>query len=307
MIDQQAKPDSLTARGSDRPAGRPTVAVIQSTPALGDVERNLDAALASITSLAGHADLVVLPELFTTGYSLDLLDLPALAEPLPDGPTARRLSQAASEGIAIVGAILERDGDTVYDTAVVFDTSGRLVTRYRKSHLHPTEERCFGEGDRLVVVPLDAGIRLGLAICFEHGFPELFAELALRGANVIAIPSAVPDGFDYLLDLRTRARAQDNQVFVLAANLGGNDGVTSWCGGSAIVDPRGELLAVAPTDREAQLVAEIDLTRVDAERQQEPLFLRRRPELYARLRTRGAPPAATVPSGDAVPDPEPSD
>lgn len=276
-------------------ARRPRVAVAQTVPRLGDVEANLAAAESWIQALAGHADLVVFPELFTTGYNRELLDHDALAESLPDGPSARRLAAAAAAaGLAVTGTLLERDGRTVFDTAVVFDGHGRLVARYRKSHLHPGELRLFGQGDELLVVPIEPGLTLGVAICFEHAFPEIFAELALAGANLIAIPSAVPEGFAYLLDLRTRARAQDNQVFVAASNLGGDDGQTRWCGRSVIVDPRGDVVAAAGPGGEAQIVAELDLSLIAREREQEPLFGHRRPELYARLRN-GTGPAKTAP------------
>jgi predicted amidohydrolase len=133
-------------------------------------------------------------------------------------------------------------------------------------------------------VALDAvGVNVGLAICFEHAFPEVFAELALAHADVIAIPSAVPDGFQYLLELRTRARAQDNQVFVAAANLAGDDGRTRWCGRSVVVDPRGEVVAAAG-GAPAVIVASCPLERIASERIQEPVLQHRRPELYRRLR-----------------------
>jgi len=260
------------------------VAVAQTAPILGDVDANLAAAVDRIQGFGGRADLVVFPELFTTGYNRQELDHWGLAEPLPDGPTARRLgAAAASARIAVAGTIPERDGQAVFDTAVVFDPGGRLVARYRKTHLHPEELRLFGRGEELVVVPLGR-IRLGLAICFEHAFPEIFAELAMAGANVVAIPSAVPEGYSYLLDLRTRARAQDNQIFVAAANLAGDDGRTRWCGGSVIVDPRGQVLAAAGNGGEAEILAPLDLDLIERERLQEPLFGHRRPELYRRLR-----------------------
>lgn len=264
----------------------PRVAVVQFEAVLGNVQRNVAAALSHIDSLAGRAELVVFPELFTTGYSLDDLDHRALAELVPDGESLQRLANAASHNrVAVCGGLLERDGDALFDTVVVLDSSGGLIGRYRKTHLHPSERATFKQGDELVVVPVDRRIRLGLAICFEHAFPEIFAELALSGANVVAIPSAVPEGFGYLMELRTRARAQDNQVFVAAANLAGNDGETRWCGRSAIVDPRGELLAFAGTNEQAQLIAPVDLSVVDKERHQEPVFHHRRPELYRRLRS----------------------
>jgi predicted amidohydrolase len=262
----------------------PRVAVVQSSPRLGDTEGNLRRALDHIEALSGKTDLVVFPELFSTGYSLDAIDHRALAEAIPDGRSVQLLSAAAAHSrVAVCGGLLERAGDRLYDTAVIIDATGALVARYRKSHLHPSELSTFDPGHELTVAPIGRGIKLGVAICFEHAFPEIFAELALAGANVIAIPSAVPEGFGYLLELRTRARAQDNQVFVAAANLAGDDGKTKWCGRSAIVNPRGDVLAFGGLEQEARLSAALELALVDAERRQEPVFQHRRPELYGHL------------------------
>lgn len=261
------------------------IAVAQTSPTVGDVEANLEAAERTIAGLAGGADVVVFPELFTTGYRREGMDHAALAEPLDGGPTVTRLGRAAaSAGLSVVGTILEAAGGRVYDTALVVDATGDLAGSYRKSHLYPAERAHFAPGDRLEVV--DVGpTRIGLAICFEHAFPEIFAELALAGAELIAIPSAVPVGYEYLLELRTRARAQDNQVFVAAANLTGFDGVNDWCGGSMIVGPRGNVLAAA--GREPGVIrAELDAAAVAAERRQEPVLVNRRPDLYRRLAER---------------------
>lgn len=261
------------------------VAVAQTAPRVGEVDANLDEIERIISDLAGGADLVVFPELFTTGYRREGMDHAALAEPIPDGPSIRRIGDAAARAwISVVGTVLESDAGLVYDTAIVVGPDGRLEGRYRKSHLYPAERAYFASGDALEVVELDSW-RVGLAICFEHAFPEIFAELALDGAELIAIPSAVPVGYEYLLDLRTRARAQDNQIFVAAANLVGFDGVTDWCGASMIVGPRGDVLAAA--EREATvIVAELDPQRVDAERRQEPVLENRRPDLYTHLAQR---------------------
>src|SRR5918995_925849 len=88
-----------------------------------------------------------------------------------------------------------------------------------------------------------AGLRIGIAICFEHAFPQIFTTLARRGAALVVNPSAVPVGFGYLQDLRTRARAQDNQIFVAAVNHVGKEGTVTYCGRSQVADPRGELVA----------------------------------------------------------------
>ncbi len=266
-----------------------TLAVAQTNPSRGDVATNLVRIESTIRTLHEATDLVVFPELFTTGYDLEGLDLAAVAEEIPGGPTSRRLALAAAQSrIAVVGSIVERTGDALFDTAVVFDRHGALAGRYRKSHLYPAEREHFAPGSELGLVDLD-GFRLGLAICFEHAFPEIFAELALAGAQVIAIPSAVPAGFEYLIGLRSRARAQDNQVFVAAANLAGDDGRTRWCGRSMIVDPRGAVLAEAGEHVDAVIRAEVDLGMIERERQQEPIWANRRPELYSALHRRPVP------------------
>jgi predicted amidohydrolase len=260
---------------------RRRVAVEQTAPTVGDVEANLTDAEDRIRALRGRADLVVFPELFTTGYRREGMDHAAFAEPIPDGPTVRRLANAAREAdVAVVGTILERAGDAMYDSAVLFDRDGSLRGRYRKTHLYPAEAAFFEAGDELVVASMGDGWRVGLAICFEHAFPEIFTSLALAGASLIVISSAVPVGFEYLLDLRTRARAQDNQVFVAAANLVGFDGQERWCGRSAIVDPRGRVVAEADGSEPMGIVAELDLELIASERRQEPSLAFRRPELY---------------------------
>lgn len=261
------------------------VAVAQTAPRVGDVERNLVDIERIIAGLAGRSDVVVFPELFTTGYRREGMDHAALAEPLAGGPSVARLARAAASAqLAVVGTILEAAEGCIYDTAVVIGADGGLAGSYRKSHLYPAERAHFAAGDSLEVV--DVGMtRIGLAICFEHAFPEIFTELAIRGAELIAIPSAVPIGYAYLLELRTRARAQDNQVFVAAANLVGFDGATEWCGTSMIVGPRGDVLASGGSTA-GVIRADIDASDVAAERRQEPVLINRRPDLYPNLASR---------------------
>jgi predicted amidohydrolase len=107
-----------------------------------------------------------------------------------------------------------------------------------------------------------------MMICFEHAFPDVATALALRGAQVLVIPSAVPFGYEHRLTLRTRARAQDNQVFAVGCNLAGD----GFCGRSLVADPRGEVLAEAGTEE--------TVLRAAIEREREPALRLRRPDLY---------------------------
>jgi predicted amidohydrolase len=159
------------------------------------------------------------------------------------------------------------------------DRRGEIRGRYRKSHLYPPERALFKPGDELPVFELD-GLHVGMAICFEAAFPPISSTLALGGAQVIFNPSAVPIGYGYLQDLRTRARAQDNQVFVVAVNHVGREGIATYCGRSQIADPRGDVLVLAPQDRPAAITAELDLGVISEQCLQEPVFEGFRPELY---------------------------
>jgi predicted amidohydrolase len=267
------------------------VAAIQMNCHLADVTANLAQAEALLMEVAGQADVACLPELFNTGYHLDALGqrLFDLAEPVPAGPhglagpTVTRLCELAARlDLAIIAGLAERDPlatGLLYDSAVLVNRHGHVCGRYRKSHLYPTEHCFFRPGDALPVFELD-GLRVGLAICFEAAFPPIFSTLALQGAQVVFNPSAVPVGYGYLQDLRTRARAQDNQFFVVAINHVGAEADVTYCGQSQVADPRGDVVSLAPDDRPAAIVAELDLALIRDQRLQEPIQRGFRPELY---------------------------
>jgi predicted amidohydrolase len=242
------------------------IAAVQMACQLGDKAANMAQAERLLADMAGQADVACLPELFNIGYHLDALgaSLFDLAEPVPAaadqpfGPTVQRLRELAAQlDLAILAGLAERDSRAaglLYDSVVLIDRRGQVRGRYRKSHLYPAEHRFFRPGDALPVFELD-GLQVGLAICFEAAFPPLFSTLALAGAQVIFNPSAVPVGYGHLQDVRTRARAQDNQCFVVAVNHVGAEGDVIYCGRSQVADPRGEVLVVAPEERPAAVVA----------------------------------------------------
>lgn len=260
------------------------VGVVQMECALKEKERNLARALGFLDRFGNEVevDIVCFPELFTTGYNLDLIgkEMHDLAETIP-GRTTQRMGQKAREySIAVLGTIVERgEGGSLHDTTFVIDQTGELMGKYRKSHLYPAEYPYFDPGNELPAFGL-ARVRIGVAICFEHAFPQVFTKLALLGAKIVFIPSAVPAGYEYLLNLRTRARAQDNQLFVVAVNRVGREGDVEYCGLSKVVNPRGEIVAEASSDREELLTAELDLGMIEMEREQEPVLKCLRPELY---------------------------
>jgi predicted amidohydrolase len=261
-----------------------SVGAVQMNSILGDKVANLERAQALLTGAAPSLQIACLPEMFSTGYNLEVLgdDLFELAEPIP-GPTTKRLASLAQQlDLAIIAGIVEGvEGVTglIYDTVILLSRSGELVGRYRKSHLHPTENRYFAAGQRLPVYRVD-GFTIGIAICFEHAFPQIFTTLALRGAQVVFNPSAVPVGYGYLQDVRIPARAQDNQIFVAAVNHVGAEGDVQYCGRSQIANPRGEVVALAGSDEGDVVAAELPLDLISNQRRQEPIFRGFRPELY---------------------------
>lgn len=274
-----------------------TIAVLQLASVPGDVRGNLDRYLTALRACGEAADLVVTPELCVTGYDLELVAERGheLAEPL-DGPAVTATAELAAElNTTVVLGLLERDGGTgdgaLFDTAVVVTPAGGVLP-FRKTHLYPAEVGHFVAGERLLTADTPAG-RLGPLICFEHAFPEIATTLALAGAQILVIPSAVPVGYEHLLALRTRARAQDNQLFAVAANLVGGQ----FCGRSLIAGPKGELLAAAGPD-EQMLRCTVELAAIERERASEPALALRRPRLYAAdavIRNAGDPAAPVSP------------
>ena len=250
--------------------------VLQLASSIGQVDDNLRQLERVVSTLELPVDLVVLPELYNTGYDLNAIAAHGhdLAEPR-NGPTVAFTTQLAhSLGATFVVGFLEAgEHGELYDSAAIIPPNGDPIV-YRKTHLYPPEVARFGAGGELTTAATPAG-HLGVMICFEHAFPEIATTLALAGAQILAIPSAVPIGYEHVLTLRTRARAQDNQVFVLAANQTGN----GFAGRSLIAGPRGEVLATSGRD-EAVLRATLDLGRIGIERDREPSLRTRLPSLY---------------------------
>jgi predicted amidohydrolase len=240
---------------------------------------------------ADGAELVVLPEKFNRlGESAALR---AGAEPL-DGPSLRWARDVARElAIDLVaGSIVERvaDRDKGANASAHVGPDGALRAVYRKLHLFDVEvdgtvyRESDGEqaGDEVVVSALADGTGLGLSVCYDLRFPELYRALVGRGARVLSIPSAFTlattrDHWEVLV----RARAIENQCFVIAANqIGEHPGGTRSGGRSLIVDPWGVVLAQAP-DGVGHVVADLDFARLEQVREKLPALTHRRPEVYA--------------------------
>ncbi len=259
------------------------IGIAQTDPAFNERDRNIEDAFELIGQK--QADLWVLPELFATGYQFVSADeARGLAEPVPDGPTTKALINFASTyGCHVVAGLPERDGDRVYNAAVLVGPNGFLAC-YRKVHLFCAEKEHFAPGDRSFPV-LDIGVaRIGLMVCFDHLFPESARSLALQGADVIAHPAnlVLPD-----LAQRTMAiRALENRVFTATANRVGEESRTAetlvYTGRSQIVQPDGEVLLRLSDDAAEIGVVEIDIERARDKRitSYNDVLADRRPDQY---------------------------
>jgi deaminated glutathione amidase len=265
------------------------VAAVQLT-STADRSRNLEIAGKLIAAAAGEgARLIVLPEMFNVLGDADVLR--AGAEPL-DGPSLRWAGeQARQHGVWLVaGSIMERVSgqERIFNTSCLFDPDGERRAIYRKIHLFDCDVPGASYHESATVMPgrdivrAEAdGVPLGLSICFDLRFPELFRILALDGVRVIALVSAFTErtGRDHW-EVLVRARAIENQVFLIAANqVGASTPKLRWFGRSMIVDPWGVVLAQAP-DRECYIIADLDFAEQDRVRAQLPSLANRRPEAY---------------------------
>ncbi len=260
--------------------------------ATGDGDRNLERADRLVRQAAGRgAELVVLPEKWTVLGTREQMQ--AGAQSL-EGPAISWARGAATElGIDLLaGSMLERvDGQAKgANTSVHVGPDGELKAVYRKIHLFDVEiegtvyaESATEEpGGEIVVSELAGGSRLGMSVCYDLRFPELYRILALRGAAMLAVPSAftLPTTRDHW-EVLVRARAIENQCFVIAPNqIGSHPGGMRSGGRSLIVDPWGLVLAGAP-DAETAIVADLDLEAQESIRERLPTLTRRRPEAYA--------------------------
>ncbi|HKI59147.1 MAG TPA: carbon-nitrogen hydrolase family protein [Trueperaceae bacterium] len=259
-----------------------------------DKEANVDRAVRLIREAsAAGAQLVALPETFH-------LRVPAsqnhvkieTAEPIP-GPLTDRLGALAAEhGIwLLAGSFSEKSDvdDKVYNTSLLFAGDGSIRASYRKIHLfdvsiagqfHAQESARNLPGDKVVVADTAFG-RVGLSVCYDLRFPELYRSLALKGASIAFVPAnfTLFTGKDHWEPL-LRARAIENGMFMVApAQIGGVEGAFQAYGRSMVVDPWGTVVACAP-DEEGITLVDIDLDAVARTRQRMPSLSHRRPDTY---------------------------
>lgn len=246
-----------------------TVSAIQMDCELNNIQQNLATAKSYIEEASKQgAQLIVIPELFSTGYRVEENDR-QLAETL-QGDTILWLESCAKEAEAyLVTTIIEStsNSEELYDTAVLVGPNG-LIGSYRKVHLWDKENERFGNGDNFPVFNTDIGT-IGIQICYEIGFPEGYRILTQKGADIIACPSAFGEQRLYAWDIASRSRALENSIYHVAANRIGTDKDTTFAGYSRIVNPQGTVVA-ENKNTEGVITAKIDLAEIEHQRNRIP-------------------------------------
>ena len=236
---------------------------------------------------ARGTDVAVLPEMFACPYDRAWFKRFAARG---HGETVAALSAWAKEfGLILVGgSVPEREGERLYNTSFVFDAQGSMLARHRKIHLFDVdlpgmsfhESHTFSPGGEVTTFETPFGT-MGLAVCFDLRFPELFRAMAVRGAKVIFLPAQfnLTTGPAHW-ELSLRSRAVDNELFLVGASAARYEGFSYECWGhSTVVDPLGTVIASCD-ETEQILYSELDLGRIDTVRQQLPTFLHLRRDVY---------------------------
>ncbi|MBT3390005.1 MAG: carbon-nitrogen family hydrolase [Chloroflexi bacterium] len=267
------------------------ISLVQLAFEFGDVEENFDRASAQIAEAAASgSQLVLLPELWNSGF--DLENRYKYATKLNEGSFARLSALARGHNMAIGCSFLEKDSECncnpdeddcgVFNTFVLFGPNGTLWADYRKTHLFRLlkEDQYLCAGDYLGYFQIpEWGTAIGLSICYDLRFPELFRVSAARGAKLMLVVAEWPEKRIEHWRSLLRARAIENQFFVAAVNKVGESQTVKLGGHSAVISPTGGIL-VEGGDSGALLTAKINLEEVDDARREIPVLEDRREDLY---------------------------
>jgi predicted amidohydrolase len=252
----------------------------------GNKEKNLAVAL-DIIAKHSEVDILIFPELFLTGYDLERKN--ELAVDFPKAPEIRELQNAASNANSIlIGSVITRWDAHYANTLFVINRDGQILSSYNKVHLFRLmdEHSHFRPGKALEVVTLspkeDATetISLGLAICYDLRFPEMFRQLRVMGADFFVIPAEWPEPRIAHWTMLAKARAIENQCYVLAVNRVGSDPNNRFGGKSIAITPAGETLSLLE-ENETIGVVNIEPFDLEAYRVKLPVIRDRRPDLYS--------------------------
>jgi len=252
-------------------------ASVQFNIKLAEIDENRQHVHSALARLADDGvELVVLPEMWGTGFAYKELNELATRT----GDLVEELGALSAQyGMVIVGSLPEPHENKVYNTAYVLDR-GKMRGKYRKIHLFSLmqEDRSFDSGCSPLLVDTSVG-KLGVFICYDLRFPELARRLAVEGAEILVVPGEWPKPRQEHWRTLLRARAIENQLFLVSANCCGMVGKLDFFGMSMIIDPKGEVLAEAGYEP-LNITATLDFALMEEWRSQIPCFTDRKPECY---------------------------
>lgn len=256
------------------------VSILQMDISLGQPEANYRKAEQMIHEAAKRGtDLIILPEMWNTGYAWDSID--AIADQNGQETDRRIGALAKTYGVTIhAGSIADRRNGVVYNTTYVYDHTGQRLAAYSKMHLFRlmAEEQHLAAGKQAVTFPLKGSLA-GTMICYDLRFPELARKLVLAGAEILFLPAQWPHPRLQHWRYLQLARAIENQSYVISCNRVGSSGKDTFFGHSLVINPWGEIL-LESGEEEGIYHVMLELDMVPKVRQQIPVFADRRPECY---------------------------
>jgi predicted amidohydrolase len=270
-----------------------TIATVQMKPTLGEAEDNLVKMSDFVSKIASQqkVDLIVFPELTTSGYELGVR-FTEMAQRIP-GPTVNLMAQRAAEfGVYIAFGLVtkEKVESIIFNTAVLVGPDGEMLGSYNKVHLRGEERMAFREGYKMPIVETEIG-NIGLMLGWDLAFPEVGRSMTLEGAELLCVLANWEQA--QMEEWRTyvRARAYENALYVAAANRVGEDVTLNFGGESMIVGPRGKVYASLADEkdpesgqpREGYCVARVDLDEIRKYREEFQTLQSRQPSVYRAL------------------------
>lgn len=253
----------------------------QMQPVLGDKEKNTGKIFSFIKEAAqSNADLVLFPELALTGLSTKSRTN-ELAESI-SGPSVKKVQKWAREhNIKVIFGFPEAVNGNVYNSACFINHKGDIIGTHKKVHLWDEEAKYYSGGDSFKVWDTKIG-KIGIMICYDTQFSESARILAVKGAQMILIPTGNMSPFEFHQSFHIRCRAEENQLFVATTNLVGQEGSLHFFGESTAADPFGEILVKADQS-EMGVMVEFDLNKIHEARSNYNYLANRRPEVYKDL------------------------
>lgn len=255
-----------------------TLALFQNDSAAGDKARQLEALESAVERASkSGADLLITPELFMAGYNVGD-KAHALAEP-GDGPFLAGVAAIArNNGIAILCGYAERSGEAFYNSAALIDAAGLPQLNYRKLHASGAYEKStYACGSEIMTFAI-RGVTIAPLICYDIEFPEAARTAALKGAEVLCVPTALRMQYAHLTETLIPTRAFENGCFVAYINHAGSEGAYDYCGLSRLAAPDGTVVSAKGAGEEL-VICDVDTDRISAARAELPYLSDRRPDI----------------------------